>query len=236
MSTAKEFLFKIPPDLSSLASLTISPEEATHLAWEYANECWYEDARIEERYWDYEGYLSWCNKEPNLIPGLHSTYLYEVMAFLLEKGANPNYTVHGDYCLMQNIIHTVNGYVAADTLRLLLEHGGDPNLLFDGEALFDDIDFDVGFDAVEQEDRRRFDSLVHCWLVLIGFGGKPRNGTTPLDLFDEWDPETGRIEFQVEKLKDHRNYIFGLTTQVNRGNAPTIHIFDKRTYWEIARL
>lgn len=36
-----------------------------------------------------------------------------------------------------------NGYVAADTLALLLEHGGNPNLILNGESLLRDINFAI---------------------------------------------------------------------------------------------
>ena len=80
-----------------------------------------------------------------------------------------------------------------------------------------------------------YDSLVHCWMVLLGFGGKPTGGRPPVDLVDEWTLKEF-VPFDIKKLKDHKNYAFTLTHTTNRGNSPTIHIFDKRTYWEVARL
>lgn len=232
---ARDLLLQIPPNFSGLDGLTISTEDATKLAYEYVDECWEEGISEEEPDFSYEGYLAWCWREPAAIPGLHSTYLFEVMEYLLARGADPNYNPGSDYCLMQMVCHVVNGYVAADTLRLLLENGGNPNLPFNGASLFFEIDFDVGYDMSGQWDRRVFDSLVHCWMVLIGYGGKPKNGTTPLDLFEEWGPQiTGT--FNTEKLRNHRNYSFVLTHAENRGSFPTIHIFDKRTFWEVARL
>ncbi len=36
-----------------------------------------------------------------------------------------------------------NGYVVADTLALLFEHGGNPNLILNGESLLRDINFAI---------------------------------------------------------------------------------------------
>ena len=236
LAEAKERLFELPPDFSAFDEVKPTPDQASELAAEYVEECWSETVTVTDDVdFSYEGYLSWCNKEPTINPSLHSTYLFEVLDFLLQYGMDPNYTKDGDWSLMEHVMHVVNGYVAADTLKLLLENGGDPNLVTDHDTVFSAIDHDVGFDSSGQLDRRAYDSLVHCWMVLIGFGGKPSNGTTPLDLFDEWNPH-GNNRFNVEKLKDHKNYTFGITHSTNRGNSPTIHIFDKRTYWEVARL
>ena len=228
-----EHLLHIPPDFASLSDIRLSPTDATEIGIAYAAECWEEMDSCEDDF-SSGGHLDWCGRKPDLIPGRHSTYLYEVMEFLLRFGLDPNYTVSGDYGLMDYICNTVNGYVAADTLRLLFENGGDPNLLSDNESFYDDIDFDICFGALKMRDRRRYDSLVHCWMVMIGFGGKPGNGSTPLDLSNEWHPEIGSIPFVPEQLKDHKNYTFGISHIANRGDAPTIHIFNKRTYWEVA--
>ena len=236
IAEAREKLFQIPPDFSGFDDVTPTPAQATELASEYAELCWQEGVlETDDLDFSYEGYLSWCNKDPAIIPYKHSTFLYEVMDFLLQFGMDPNYVKNGDWSLMEHVMHVVNGYIAADTLKLLLEKGGDPNLALENGTVFGAIDHDVGYDTSGQIDRRAYDSLVHCWMVLIAYGGKPRNGSTPLDLFDEWQPKS-EARFDLEKLKNHKNYSFAITHSQNRGSSPTIHIFDKRTYWEVARL
>ena len=236
LEEVKERLLEIPPDFSVFSEFQLTAKQANELAAAYVEECWEESISVTDDVdYSYDGYLSWCNKEPVIAPNLHSTYLYEVLSFLLEYGMDPNYTRDGDWCLMEHVIHVVNGYIGADCLKLLLENGGNPNLVTDHDTVFSSIDHDVGFDANNQQDRRAYDSLVHCWMVLIGFGGRPTNGSTPLDTFSEWLPQ-GEVPFELEKLKNHKDYTFGVTHTVNRGNSPTIHIFDKRTYWEVAKL
>ena len=96
----------------------------------------------------------------------HAPYLYDTVKLLLKHGLNPN-MIYEDMNIMQQLRFIETKYVAADTLGILLENGGRYDLAFDGEILFDEIDFDVVFGAIEQENRGRYDSLVHCWLVLL---------------------------------------------------------------------
>ena len=39
----------------------------------------------------------------------------------------------------------------------------------------------------------------------------------------------------IEDLKRHRNYYFGLTNIRALKHSRSLHIFDKRTQWEVAR-
>ncbi len=236
LESIKEKLWQIPPDFEAIRNAELSPAEATQLGYEYTEKCWYEDLeRAGSEDSSCDDFLGWYNQLPVIELGRHSTHLYDVMEYLLQYGLDPNYTKEGNWSLLEQICHITNGYVAADTLRLLLEHGGDPNLPTDDGTVFDNIDFDIGFDAIELYDRRSYDSLVHCWMILIGYGGTPSNGTTPLDTFKERGIDNSR-KFDLSNLKNHQNYIFGLSTIENRGDVPTIHIFDKRSYWEVARL
>ena len=110
-----------------------------------------------------------------------------------------------------------------------MEHGGDPNLIVDGEDLFRHIDFDIRFDTVEQYMRWRFDAMVHMWMVLLSCGGKIEGKVPAVQVFKEYDSDD---LFDLRKLRDHRNYFVGLSTlNVRR----TIHIYDKKIFWEVAR-
>ena len=80
---------------------------------------------------------------------------------------------------------------------------------------------------------RRYDALVHSWFVFLGYGAAPDNGTSSVDLFNVID--TGKT-FDLRELRNHRNYTFGLSHVKNRGENWSLHIFDKRTMWEVARL
>ena len=226
-------LLQIPPDLervkSMLAAGKYSPDQVTEIGYRYAEECWNEDVNFDSQYCEEFGYY-W--QEPIPIPGCHSYYLYDVFSLLLQFGLNPNYNVPDNFGLMRYVYNIVNGYIAADTLNLLLENGGDPNLGEEGETLYDDASDDMFFDAVEQFYRRRYDSQVHCWMVLLAHGGKLSNGAEPVDIFMEYS-DNEKKEFDIKKLKDHRNYYIGIS--IGKDDLD-IHVFDRRTYWEVARL
>ena len=126
---------------------------------------------------------------------------------------------------MDSLLFIDNEYIAADTMLLLLEHGGDPNLQVDGETIYQSVAFEIWYGSDEQEIRWRYDSWVHLWMVLLAYGGKAKN----TKLFKEYGvPNT----FDLCKLKEHRNYFVGLSID---NKEHVVHIYDKRTLWEVAR-
>lgn len=224
-----ERLMQIPPDFQGaeqwIRTEALSADEVTRAAIVYADESTWDV----ENHWTSLGYTD--NAEPPLptavIPGLNSTHLLDVMRFLFPFGMDPN-RIYDDYPynLMSTILWVDNEYVAADTLRYIFEHGGDPNLMVDGRSLYDDIAEDIGFGEVEQYARWRYDSWVHTWFVVLGYGGRPKDRELSLTLFKEWQKET---VFSLEKLREHRNYS---VTLLRDGD---IAIYDKNTFWEVAR-
>ena len=214
----KNFLLATPPDFEELEYLlkfgdyTVEnlSKVGTDFVWECINECW--DYFLEND----------IIRTEELIPNLHSTYLCEILSLLLRYGLDPN-AIYEEENIMDNLKYLDNGYQAADALVLLFEHGGDPNLICDGFSIFDEIDFDVLFDAAEQQDRQRYSSMVHCWMVFLAFGGRLSNGNSAVEIFHGFD---------LSMLKDHRRFYFGIT----KGETwPDIHIFDKKDLWEVVR-
>lgn len=227
-----DLLMQIPPDLPRLREALregcFSVDDINRLAIDFVEECQWEredrphEQEVGDYYWE----------EVKTLPDLHSTYLYRIMELLLEFGRDPNAIVDGEP-LLRWLPFIDNEYVGADTLALLFEHGTDPRLKDgDGESLFLDLDFDVCFSALEQRDRRAFDALVHSWLVYIGYGTRLEDGSLPVDPLSA-DDET---PFDLNDLRQHRNYTFGLSHIHSKGERWTLHIFDKRTMWEAARL
>ena len=214
-----EPLMAMPPDLTAAERLLEQEQYTsesisrvgTNFVWECRGECW--DHFRENDVLSYE----------DVVPGLHSTYLCEVLSLLLRYGLDPN-AIFADENIMDDLRYLDNGYVAADALVLLMEHGGDPNLICEGHSIFTEIDFCVLFDAREQEDRRRYASLVHCWMVHLAFGATNSDGSAPV---------TASPGFDIRELKDHRQYYFGITK--GESTWPDIHIFDRRDMWEVAR-
>lgn len=107
---------------------------------------------------------------PNAVPGrLHRDYLYQVIELLLEQGLNPNATVNDEENAMFGLEFTDGPDVAAKTMRLLLEHGGDPNLRIDLDTPLTNVDTAMWVAPVCE--RWFFDNLVQCAMVLQAYDG-----------------------------------------------------------------
>lgn len=232
-----DLLMQKPPDLDDARSLlqlgTCNPDDVNRVALRFAEECWDEgvypwdtvpnrSTAIGDYYWE----------EARPIPNLHSSHFYEVIEMLLEFGLDPNVEID-ETNLLDELPHIVNEYVGADTLALLFEHGADPFLkLSCGESVFLTLDFDVAFDAIEQYDRRRYEALVHSWLVFVGYGARLEDGRLPMELFI---PRESDFHFEISDFKQHRNYYVGLSHVRSQGESWSLHVFDRRTMWEVAR-
>ncbi len=234
-----ELLSSIPPQFEAakdyLDAHQLSADEVTRVGNLYADKC----------FWDYDDYL-YENLPDNcalrdlpfptgVTQGIPSAYIYDVVDLLLQYGLDPNavYEVDGcTYNIMQLILYIDNEYVAADTMRLLLDHGGNPNLQTDIETVFERIDFDIWFGAVEQEARWRYDSWIHIWMVLLAYGGEVPGKKPIVETYREYENYRTDNKFDLKKLRNHRNYYYGI---LHSEKDITISIFDKRTLWEVAR-
>ena len=206
-----------------------SGDEVSRAGYDYAIECWsdclaYFDKCPEEA----------CCSEPAFIPNILSSNMPQVFDLLLKYGLDPNAVCEGE-TVLSSISSVYNEYIAADTIALLMEHGGNPSLVVSGESLSDRIDFDIMFGAFEQENRRIYDSIVHCWIVMNGYRANTCCEKS-LDVFTRRRLECRLPEFKLEDLKHHRNYYYGLSNVHSRGEDWSLHIFDKRTRWEVVRL
>lgn len=228
-------MWKMPPDYDEIRQIIeqneLSTDEISLTAVKFI-----EDAFIEEA--DYIGPENNKPDEPVIITDFHSANLYSLMKLLIEYGLDSNKEYEECSSVIRNLFYIGNEYVSADTLILLLENGGKTDSIVDGQRIIDDIDFDIIFDKYEQRDRRRYDAQVHYWLVMIGFGALLKSGKVPVDIVDKpYITEDFGIKcFEISDLKNHRNYTFGISYLPSKGEDYTIHIFDKRTKCEVARL
>ena len=169
-----------------------------------------------------------------IVPGYESSHVLEAIRVLLEYGLDPNtiYTealtedLSEQYNIMQSLRYIDNGYVAADTLALLLENGGNPSIIIDGNSFVRDVNFDLLFGLNNQEDRIRYDALVHFWMVLVGYGARLEEGEACIDPCGNFD---------VANLRNHRNYYYGAIHSERSNDNMEICFFDKETNWEVAR-
>ena len=204
-----DLLIMIPPNIDGaecyLRTEDLDRNEVTKVAIEYVYECFCEVD-------DYE-----CTnnipRPKDIVQNLHSTYIIDVIALLLQHGLDPN-GIYEDCNIMESLHYVDNEFLAADALALLLEHGGNYNLVVDGEELFRSTDFDVFFDTIEQYERQKYASLVHYWMVMIGYGA--RCGEDKMQAFREYNSSE---TFDWDKLKNHRNYYLG------RVSKPSNHCF-----------
>ena len=233
--TLLKMLLATPPQYVDarnwLIDKKISAESASKVGLKYTEECFldYGDSIFESK-------LSVQPGQQNIVPhdvvsSLHSTYLYDVIKLLLEFGLDPNAVYES--CISQNnimnqLLYVDNEYRGADTLALLLEHGGNPNLVIDGESFFEQIDFEIWFGSVEQYIRWRYDAWVHMWMVAVAYGGEITGKGHMVKVFNEY----GSNElFNLQKLRNHRQYYYGLSIEDGERH---LHVYDKNTLWKVA--
>ena len=120
-----------------------------------------------------------------------------------------------------------NGYQGADTLYLLLSHGGNPDLIVDREHLYSDPYYDLWFDTVNRDmlTHTLYSAKIHYCMVLIGFGAG-EDGKAPLDPVDG---------FNLSELRNHRNYYVGAIHSDKSEDGMELCFFDRNTNWEVAR-
>ena len=230
-------LTELHRDLTAIEKLLqekgYSPDAVSRAGFDYAKICWdncefYHNEHFEElRY-----------SESKLIPDSYSANMLKVFKLLLKYGLDPNAVCEDkgeSDTILSCVEYVFNEYVAADTLALLIEHGGDPFNNVSDESLFDAVDFDVIFGALNMEDRSIYDSMVHCWFVLLGYSDKSGKNKDLLTAFGERQCDCSLENFKISDLRQHRNYTFGISNVPSRGENWSLHIFDKRTRWEVAR-
>ena len=166
------------------------------------------------------------------VPGYSDSRLLELTELFLEYGLDPNLVIRDrdneEWNIMHEVIEVFNGWQAADSLRLLLSRGGDPNMEVDYrfllEKALDCLEMDL--DHPESVDDMNFDAYIHCIMVIIGFGG-----TTRFSGFSV-QPAEG---FDSALLRDHWNYTFGFVRSTERNQGMDLCFFDKPLKREVAR-
>ena len=161
--------------------------------------------------------------------------MYESLKLLLDYGLNPNkvycdeepYNDGGNILIALQFVE--NGYLGADCMALLLEHGGNPCISVNHYHLASEIYGDIGlwfFNAEGPWERYRFDLDMHYFMVLAGFGGRFSNGEGLIDMCEGHD---------VSELKEHRNFYYGGIESDRSNDHYEICFFDKETNFEVGR-
>ena len=206
---------------SELASGLYTPDDVSVAGFQYVDDC---ICDLMDENWK-------TPRRPRgkVLPGYCSSHMLEAFQCLLEYGLDPNAMYgeeHDQSNIMSELRYVENGYLAADSLALLLEHGGNPNIKLHGGAFIRDINTDLIFDLNNQMDRTRFDNLVHYWMVLIGYGAKLEDGQESIDMCPGHD---------ASELKNHRDFYYGAIHSDRSDDGMEICFFSKHTNWEVAR-
>lgn len=204
-----------------LVSGIYTPDEVSIAGFQYVDDC---ICDLRDENWRVP-----CRLCGEVLPGYCSSHMLEALKCLLEYGLDPN-ALYGEGAdesnIMSELRYVENGYLAADSLALLLDHGGNPSIKIDGVSLIRDINFDLLFDLNNQMDRTRYDSLVHYWMVLVGYGAKLEDGGESIDMCPGHN---------VSELKKHRDFYYGAIQSDRSEDRMEICFFNKHTNWEVGR-
>lgn len=219
----------IPPDIQTLDCLLsendFAREDLSILANEAVGKCFCEfrDAAI------LKGYELNPEFQSLHIDDLFSNSLMQILECLLKHGYDPNYVVDkskSPWDAFENLMFVDAPNIGASCLRLLLEHGANPNrqLPSEPESLFEDIAFMVSYDSYTHY----YMNIVQCWLVLMAFGACWRDGSVPLSMLNGHDisifKEFEKYDFSIEDLP-----------QVpGKYGCWKMHLYDIRTNEEVA--
>ncbi len=213
---------------TALQSRAYTKEDINKAAYKYVDDCIFDlDSGDDEQ--QIQLRVAGAN-----VPGVASSHMVDAVRILLEHGLDPNYIftealtdeITTYYNIMDELRFIDNGYIAADTLTLLLENGGNPSLIIDEDSLIREVNFELFFDLLNQEDRLRYDALVHYWMVLVGYGARLENGEACVDPCGDFD---------IRNLRHHRNYYYGAIHSDRSNDHMEICFFDRKTNWEVAR-
>ena len=221
----KDLLSEIPPNWDKikrvLESYRFTKQELTEIALHIMDNCFNE-----------YGDAKYSGAETISLESLHSAYLIHSLELLLECGLDPNDIAdfHKPF-LSDNVLWGAQWVdapnVGAGALRLLLERGGNPNIDSDAESLFDYVAFRVAYDDYDYD--YEFAHVAQCWLVLMAFGGRFRDGTIPLTMLNGHAPEIfrnfERFDYEIEPLPQ----------EPDKYGCWRMRIYDKATKEEVAR-
>lgn len=218
--------FKLEALIEELSSCKYSPEDINIAACQYVEDCAFDIV-----HYDSTGEQTPPHQPGEILPGYPSSHMYEALRLLVTFGLDPNYLVNQETSDEMNIMDCLldieNGYIAADCLALLLRHGGNPNLAVDGERLLDHCTMRIDYGLGDESICLRFDTWVHYWMVLVGYGAKLSGNQ------EAFHPSKGHDAID---LKNHRDYYYGYIFSDRYPNhEPEICFFRKDTGFEIGR-
>ncbi len=220
IDSIKRMFFTMPPQLSEIEAFLRKNELSQEAFVDISVEI------IDFVEFDYVDFIQENNRKPT-DGEIHILYLYSLMELFLKHGMDPNAVVEGNN-VMEQIALVRGGYIAADIMRLFMEHGGKADLMLEYETLFDMVDFDVYYMPIafdEEELPDAFLYITHIWLVLLGYGGCFANGKVPIVMEDG---------YSIEILREHEKFEVGYKADEN--NHWSMSVYEKATDKIVARM
>ena len=208
-------LMELPPKLEDiekeLKTDAYTTEEVTLAACKFTEQCFLECRDFEEAF----------GRKPQK-EEVHSAFVYDICELLLKHGLDANLFIE-DTNLMYELRYVDYNYISAETMRLLLENGGNVNIDDGDEPMFQHLDYDVMFDASYRTvGKDLFDKEFKLWILMIGYGGVIKENETPVKIADG---------YSVEQFKDYENFTYEIEFS---GKDSVMHIIDIRTNKEVA--
>lgn len=206
----EDALRSIPPKYDVADKLLfnhdITAEELSKIAVDLLDYCFDEQ-------FDYRDHLAWLVDDNTLCSNI-----YQIMQYLFKKGYDPNVTVNGNVDCAMNEIRYLDypEGIAPKLMRLFMENGADPNLVAEGESVFEVVDRAVSYDEYMSR------SSVYCWLVLMAYGGRlGEEKEIPLTMHD------GRDVSIFKRYEDYPYYEIIPTEQIGyRWGCWQMHIYE----------
>ena len=230
-----EAFLSLPPDFDAirknLADWELPSEVLSRIVCEIVDEkCRWECMKM----WDTDdGCLEYklqdsCDAIAN---ELVTFYLPEIITILLDYGMNPNDIDLGSGYprnIMELLQHVQYKDYAARCVKLLLEHGGDPNLDVDEGPICAICEGDVIFNVIEGQHLLEFE--IPYWFVLMGFGGLAVDNQIPVDMIGD---------YKLEIFKDYDKYDYRIEFREKgdeKADYWTLYIYEKDTGIDVATL
>lgn len=209
-------LMELPPKFEviekELQVNEYTAEEVTLATCKFADNCFLECRDFEEEF----------KRKPNK-EEVHSPYIYGICELLLKYGLNPNLIIE-EINIMYKLRYVDYKYIAAETLKLLLDNGGNVDIDNGDEPLFQSIDFDVVFDVIELDNKELFDKEFKFWILMIGYGATIKGNKSPINMVNG---------YSIEQFRDFKNFTYEIEYLEKDW---IMHIIDVRTNKEVATL
>ncbi len=209
---------------AKLDSGIFSPEDINMAAYRYVDDCHEADINA------YDDHSFDAVSFGETIQGIESSHLVEAIRILVDYGLNPNkiyvYDDGGQTNIMKLMMFVYNGYQSADAVAIMFEHGGDPSLIIEDVSLIRDLNYELLYFLYNEDYRYFSDSVVHYWMVFIGYGAKLEHGEESIDPVGDFD---------IANLRNHRQYYYGVIHSDRSNDGIEVCFFDKDTNIEVAR-